>query len=821
MKNKLFVSSIRKIKASNRRFISLLFMALLGVGFFAGIKATSPDMLKTIDDYLDSNNVYDIEIVSTLGLTNDDIEKIETLDIASSVVGVKAIDEIVTINDQEKIIRAISLTDINEVLLVDGSLPKKRNEIVVEKRLLDENDLKIGDSITIDNKSLNNNEFKIVGVIESPLYFSSYRGTSAIGNGELNYYTYILEDTFDIDYYSSIYLTLSDCKNQMTNSSSYLDSVEEAITSLEDIKSEREEARFNLLYQEQIDYMKSLGLTINEDDFPKPTWYIFDRENNQAYTTFIDATESLRKLGTVFPLVFYVVAILISLISMTRMVTEDRLEIGTLKGLGFSNHHITFRYIMYSFLATTIGGVIGMVIGFNLIPRVIWSIYEAMFAIPYFICEANFYYGIIGISIALLCICGATFLATYKTLKEKPSELMRPKAPKIGKKILLERIPFFWNKINFSNKITIRNIFRYKKRILVTIIGIAGSTSLILTGFGLKDSVTNVVDYNYNHVFIYDAMVSLKENSDLDSLMTLLDSNNDIEAKVKASYITTNLYNSDKDSLDVNLIVPNDSEELDKVIRLNDLANDKKTIKLSNNYVVLSEKLARSLNVKVKDKVLFKVNDEYKEVQVSNIVENYIRDYAYMTKETYEDIFGDYDTNVIFLKNSDNYDTSFNKDIMNDTNVSSLISSEGSSKLIRDVLLSLNSVIAVLIISSAILAFVILYNLSNINISERKREISTLKVLGFYDEEVDSYIIKENYFITTIGILLGLFFGLYLSHYIISTCEPQYVMFIREVKVNSYIISAIIALVFTLIVNVITHYNLKKIDMVESLKSNE
>ena len=821
MKNKLLISNLRKIKSSYKRFISLMCMALLGVGFYAGIKATSPNMLKTLDNYLDEQNVYDLEIVSTLGLTDDDINKINELGISDKVVGIKSIDEIIELNKLEKIIKVSSVSDINKIILKEGNLPKKDNEIVVEQKFLKENKLSIGDTISINNDNLVTNEFIIVGTIESPLYFSSYRGTTNVGNGELNYYTYVLESAFKVDYYTNIYLTLNDTKNLITNSDSYLNEIEESKEKLESIKRDREQVRFNELYQDKINYMESLGLTVNKKDFPSSTWYIFDRSDNQGYTTFIDATESMKQIGTVFPLVFYVVAILISLISMTRMVMEDRTEIGTLKGLGFYNYQIASKYLTYSFLATVIGGTLGMLIGFSIIPRVIWSIYKALFTIPTFICNFEFYYGIIGLLVAVTCICGSSIIASYTTLKDKPSELMRPKAPKIGKKIFLEKITFIWEKLSFSAKITIRNIFRYKKRVLVTIIGIAGSTSLILVGFGLKDSVTNVAYYNYNNVFVYDKMITLKNNADTISLMELLKTNDDITSTIKASYEVVDLYNFNKDKLDVNLIVPEDESNFSDVIRLNDINNDKKVITLKDNYIALSEKLALTLKVKVGDKVLFKINDNYKEVEISNIVENYVRDYAYMTKNTYENLFETYNINTVFIKNNESYDNNFDKKIIKNENVSNLISKDVSSNLIENVLSSLNSVVVVLIVSSAILAFVILYNLSNINISERKREISTLKVLGFYDEEVDAYITRENYFITIIGIAIGLYIGLYLSHYIISTCEPEFIMFIREIKLESYIISALISLIFTIIVNIITHINLKKIDMVESLKSNE
>lgn len=818
MKNKLLVSSIRKIKEQIKRFFSLVCMALLGVGFFVGIKGTSPDMMKTLDHYLDEHNVYDIEIVSTLGLTDEDIEEIKKLDIADNIIGVKSTDEIISFENREKVVKIISITDMNKITLVEGNLPQVENEIVVERQMLEENKLSIGDFIEINSETLTPHSLKIVGIVESPIYFSTSRGSSQVGNGKLDYYTYVLENAFHIDYYNSIDMTLKGTSETITNSRSYLDIIEKGKKKLESIREEREEERFRTLYQDQIEYMNSLE--ISTESLPKVTWYIFDRENNSGYGTFIDSSSSIKQIGSIFPLIFYIIAILISLISMMRMVTEERTEIGTLKGLGFSNFHIMLRYILYSFLATTIGSIIGMIIGFQLIPRIIWNVYTSLFTIPEFICEFDIYYSVIGMFVAIFCICGSSMVAAYRTLKDKPSELMRPEAPKIGKKILLEKISFVWKRLSFSNKIVIRNIFRYKKRILVTVIGITGSTALILVGFGLKDSVNNIVDYNFNKIFVYDSMINLKENHDINSLIDLLDKNNGIDKKVKVRMETIDLYNSKKESRNINLVVPEDENELDNVIHLSNIA-DNKTIYLYDNEVVLTEKLSKMLHVKVGDEVSFLVNDQYEILYVSEITQNYIGDYVYMTKNTYEEVLKDYKVNTILLKQFDNYDENFNREIMNHDSVSNFVSTKTSSELIESLLSSLDSVVIVLIVSSAMLAFVILYNLSNINISERKREISTLKVLGFYDEEVDAYITKENYFITIIGILLGLYIGLYLSHYVISTCELDYIMFIRKIELKSYIVSALISFIFTIIVNKITHYNLKKIDMIDSLKSIE
>ena len=822
MKNKLLLSSVRKIKSSYKRFLSLMFLSLLGVGFYVGIKASAPNMVITLDNYLDAQNMHDIEVIGTLGLTYEDILEIEKLGFVNEIYGIKSIDHVISINDYDKNIRILSLNKINEVVLREGRLPENTNEIVVDWKFIKESDYQIGDYLSIDTDGLKNNELKIVGIIESPLFHAhEYMGTTTVGNGKLHYVAYTLESAFKENAYSSINLTIDGSKNLETGSEEYKELVSSSIEKIELIKETREQERFDSLFKEQIEYMNNFGIAVDMEEFPKSKWYIFDRTDNLSYSTFMTMSESIREIGNVFPILFYLVAILISLISMSRMVDEDRLEIGTLKGLGFSNQKIISRYVLYAFSATFVGGIIGMFIGFNFFPTVIWNIYESIFIIPNFQCVFHMEYASIGLIIAIICICGSAIINAKKSLKEKPSELMRPKAPKVGKQIWLEKITFIWNKLKFSNKITIRNIFRYKGRVLVTIIGIASSTALIVTGIGLKDATVNISKFNYYNVHVYDEMIGVNAEEDVDSLINLLNDNKNVVHTVRANYEVTEIYNIDKESIEVNLISPENSNELEKVIRLNDVNDDYKRVNLEKDKAVLSEKLARVMNVEVGNHIYFKINEKYIAVEVSHIVENYIGNYVYISKEKYKEIYDKYDGNTLFLKMAKELSEEDAKEIMKNEAVSSLISKSTMLEQANNILESLNSVVIVLVAASAILAFTILYNLSTINISERRREISTLKVLGFYDEEVDSYITKENYFITIIGIIIGCVSGTYLQRYVSSTAEPHDLMFGDEIKFTTYIIAAALSIIFTLIVSYITHFSLKKIDMIESLKSNE
>ena len=383
MKSMLIKHIFIKIKANYKRFLSLLSMALLGVGFYSGIQACSPDMLKTLDNFYDNNNVYDIEITSNLGMTEENLK----------------------------------------------------------------DNLKINDNINIENKN-----YKIVGTIISPLYFSTEKSNTTLGSGKIDYYAYLIEDEIKNEVYSNIYINVSNAKKELTNSDKYKSLVKEVTNSIEKIKAEKEKDRYNELYGDIIKNSKKYGISIDQTKFIKPKWYIQNRLNNESYKELINASDNIKKLGNIFPLIFFAISILVSLISMMRMIEEDRTENGTLKSLGYNNFEITLKYIIYSLLATIIGSISGVFIGSYLIPYVIWNIYKKLFFIPKFIYLINSSFNALGLLICTLCICGTAIFVCIHNLKEKPANLMRPKNPKSGKKIFIEKINFIWkNKIFRKN----------------------------------------------------------------------------------------------------------------------------------------------------------------------------------------------------------------------------------------------------------------------------------------------------------------------------------------------------------------------------------
>ncbi len=819
MKTKLLKHIFMKIKDNYKRFLSLICMAFLGVGFYAGIQSSSPDMLKTLDNFYDENNVYDISVISNVGLTEDDLLKLSKIKNVELAINIQEKDTYLEIEENNYVVKLIEYnSQMNNVYIKEGRLPKNNNEVSVDNALLENNNLKLGDSITIDGK-----KYSIVGNVISPLYFSAERPNSNLGSGKVDYYIYVYNGSLDLEAYSNIYITVKGAKKYLTNSDSYKKLINNVKKDIDLIKDKQQDIRYDELYSDIIETSEMYGISIDESNFIKPKWYIYDRLDNTSYKELINASDNLKKIGNIFPIIFFAISVLVSLISMMRMIEEDRVENGTLKSLGYNSFHITLKYVIYSLLATTIGSSVGAIFGSYMIPSVIWNIYKKIFFIPKFIYLLKSDYNALGLWICILCICGTSVIVCIKNLREVPANLMRPKAPKSGKKILLERINFIWKKLKFSDKITIRNIFRYKSRVITTVLGIAGCTSLILAGFGLKDSIKDVTDFQFNNIIKYDKLLMTNESiNQIDIEKELL---NDDKVENFTNVNTQNikvLFNDEEQ--EVTMITPDDFNSISKSISLIDLKTNNIIDNISDNSCIISEKTAKLLDIDVGDKISLLDNDNNKyDIKVSYIIKNYINQYLYINKNTYNNLFNNYKINsvLISLKDKDKNSKEFDKKYISNGYALTIVDNDDMKNSMNDMLGSIDSIVAILIIAAASLAFVVLYNLSNINISERKREIATLKVLGFYPSEVDKYINRETVLLTILGIGIGLLFGSYLSHFIISTCEPDYIMFDRHVYTLSYFYSLFITVIFTIIVTIVTHFNLKKINMVTSLKNVE
>lgn len=1125
MKKALFKDTIKEIKKTYKRFISILLMAALGVGFFAGVRATSPDMELTIDKYFDNQNVYDLNVISTLGLTDEDLKSISNVDGVEKAVGIYTEDVYVKCKDEEVVVKTFGIEEnINQIELLEGSLPINPDECIIETDMKTLENINLGDYIDIredldedEEPTFKNTNLKVVGIGRSPLYLSTDRGTTTLGNGKIAYIVYVNKNNIDSDIYTEIDIIAKDARKYNTlGDEEYKTIIDNIETNLEEIKDERQVARYNeliseatekldeaqdefdtekadaekkiadaekeivdgkkelqdaendlsegrktadkeindakiklddaqnqiILNQEALDDNKiffeakkkeaedgikqieagiaqieqtltelnsqksdaenvlngikqieaelnsknaelnkleeklSVAVTeeeknkineqigiINENihfleaqkvaleqtgitqdalnqietgiatcntqkaelemqiqniktelakgeneltqgqlqlndawnkiqsgkaeletkkadlemefadaekeikdakaeladgekelaekkiefeteirdaekklidarekvnDIEVAKWYIQDRTGNSAFNSYSQDTENIERIGEVFPIVFFIIATLISLTSMSRMVEEQRVQIRTLKALGYSRLQIMSKYIIYSLLASVVGGFLGASFGLYFFPAVIISMYQMMYELYDIVLEFNVYYTTLGMGIMTGCIVGATIYTAYKELVSTPAEMMRPKAPKAGKRVLLERIPFIWKHLNFTQKVTIRNMFRYKKRFLMTIIGIAGCTALILAGFGLRDSVSNVMDFQYVDVYDYDMMISLKNtltDDEISSLITKLEQKKEIKDCVPVYMSAEDVKNDDLKE-EAQIVVTNNQDELQNVIRLKELEDGIK-LNLSDNGVIITDKLAQLVDAEVGQKIILSDSDgnEY-EVNVEGITEHYISHYVYMTDEFYNKTFNDkYVPNILLTQYekelSDEEENNLSEELLLNSKVMAVTLTEYLMTMMDETLESLNLVVYVLIVSAGLLAFIVLYNLSNVNISERIRELATIKVLGFYDKEVYDYVTREIVLLTIIGILIGLVLGIILNTFILGTCEVGMLRFKKIVLPQSYIYSALITIVFTYIINFMTYFSLKKIDMIESLKSVE
>lgn len=565
-------------------------------------------------------------------------------------------------------------------------------------------------------------------------------------------------------------------------------------------------------------------------DLAQPEWFALDLRKNAGFAGYEQDTDRVAAIGLVFPLIFFLVAALVSLTNMTRMVEDDRTAIGVMKALGYGRMAIASKYLIYAALAAAGGIVLGIVVGSSLFPRVIADAYGIMYTLPPVMTPINAESSLTASAGALLCAVLPAFLVCQGELMSTPASLMRPRSPKEGKRILLERIGFIWKHINFSKKVTCRNIFRYKKRLMMTVFGVAGCTALIFTGFGLKDSIRLMVPKQYEEIQKYDMLLALKENptaeeqAALDAVLT--------DTETLGESLPLHQETADASTTmgmqEITLFVPQDSEGQEDFLEFIALRERRtgNALSLPDDGAVITEKLGKLLGVGVGDDLVLKDEDNRQVVvTVRGIAENYVYHYVYMSSSAYKAAFGgDAEENALLGRLSDTSEeaeNSLSKALLETGAVSGVSFNTAIRANFDDMIQALDLVVVVLILSAAALAFVVLFSLTSINIDERKRELATLKVLGFYDGETSMYLYRENIILTVLGILAGLVLGCFLLFYVITTAEMDMVMFTRQTKWTNYVVSSLITIAFSLTVNLLTNRVIRKINMVESLKSVE
>ena len=1183
MNKSMLKNTFRSIKYTFSRFISIVLIVAVGLAFFAGIKASSPDMKLTAEQYFYRSNLFDLKVQSSIGLTNADINAIAAVEGVEYVMPGKFIDALVWVNDKieadidgtqistraygidleflaDKAAGIYDGSFINQPQLIDGRFPTAANECLVDaSRLSTPDSYQIGSTIRLEGDgdsifaTLNINEFKIVGIIRSPLYVSFERGNSLVGSGKIGTFIYIPNEAFDTDYYTEIYVTVKDAdkfssfsaaylehvnavgenisaisqarlssratqlnaslppqisqatttlniktqqadsafaeakaqveqlkqlvengdeilaaaqkeynskfsqaqqillnnqtdynekvaaynsqhaiveesqrvydtqfalfqeqesqanaalstlktseaqltaaQNTITTTESLITTVQTVLTSLEAVqtqalnqeqlqgiigvlegaypelyksiinltaqgtatsainlinpiliqkkaelaqaqieldtqkisyerylneynsakalldsaratldakKTELETAKLALqtAYQQLISYGNSISdgkttitmeqiqaqqqlyaLQMQVENAPasyaaaekklndamgevnreilkaktqiknatsllgkisEAKWTISDRTVSPGYESFCSTIDNIAVLANIFPVFFIIVAALVCLTTMTRMVADERVQMGTLKALGYDDKAIISKYIIYALIAAFLGTALGVSIGLYAFPHAISAAYGIMYDMPPLQITFPIMTVIISILIAVASTVLAAYIASRRELDGKPAILMRPKAPRPGKRVLLERVGFIWKRLNFTTKVTFRNTFRNAQRFVMTIFGIAGCTALLLAGAGMNDSVAAIITKQYNERAIskYDFQIVFSENQSENSpaLSAVIADERTDSAMLTAMSSVTAHAEGDDFLMDVYTLVPQKPEEMKSYIDLR-TRKSARTISLNDKGAVITEKLAKKTGVGVGDSIVIRTADDKEySVIVADIAENYTFHYIYMTPTVYTAVFGKTPDYAYALGNLteevrnasatavDGIATDKSMlatDLMKNVHINAVAYTTDSMEMLSEITNALSLVVLVFIISAAILAIVVLYNLSNINIQERIREVATIKVLGFYDKEVSSYIFRENIILTVIGAAIGLVIGIGLHALIINFAEIDTVMFGRDIAPLSFLLAVLATFIFAAIVNIIMHKKLKKISMTASFITAE
>lgn len=1137
-KTALLKTSIREIKQSPARFLSILGIIFLGVAFFVGIGATGPDMIKSADHYYGKTKLADMSIYSSLGFSAEDKavlleeENIQTVNLQYLLD--------LPLSQKNTVFRFLSLTgkdELNQLHVVEGQLPKAKNEILLDSNLSDAKDYQIGDTFEILAKDdpenqLKEHEFKIVGFAQSPEFIdNSKRGNTNVGNGSITAFAYLLPEAFQMDAYSRMLISFDDLRTEVAYSQNYVDLMnknkaqvtsllaprkqgrldeirEKALKELNDnqreideanaqiekgakqlndalktleagkkeleagqqtfdsemanaeaqiryqrdqlvsaqaeldqqratlesqqqalnqqskeltaaeeqlepllaqkatleaslaqlegvqqqygelvvlldgfaevpkeaqpsaieaIKStasalsaqlsaspelsgtfatfaaevtveniaetqtvirsagdlieqqrlevqqslttlatqqqelaaarqalvagqaqidagrdalaqgqaeidrgfeqlnqgeqtlaeqrqqgqseldaarqefetgqeayEKEAQAFQKLQDETLPDLKAAQRTIDQereklDELEPATFTYVLRDDNPGYLEYEENANRISSIATVFPTIFFLIAALVSLTTMGRMIEEKRTEIGTYKALGYKNSEVSLKFIIYSLTAGLTGTLLGLLVGFYLFPTIIINAYGQLYNMTEFPTPWYLSYSLIGFAVGLFCTVGISMIVLRVDLMSSPATLLRPKAPKAGKTILLERIQPLWRRLNFNQKVTMRNLFRYKSRMFMTVFGIAGCTAMILTGFGLKNSISDIVPIQFNEVWRYQGIVTFDEEAstqaieEYQSAVSQLDL---LSATLGMTSENLTVAQTGKASQEVTVYVPENPAELSDFVSFADRKTGE-VYALGDNGVIINEKLAKLFQLAIGDTIELKNGDnEIFEVNISGITENYVGHFAYFSPTYYEEIFGEiptYNSELLLFSEAltKEQENQIANDLMKQDRVLNVTFLSDSSTALDDTTEILNIVVWLLIISAGLLAFIVLYNLNNINISERIRELSTIKVLGFYNKEVTMYIYRENIFLTLFGIIAGLFLGQILHGYVLATVELDMLMFSPEIHLLSYLYSSLITLFFTIIVGFVMYQKLKHVDMIEALKSND
>ena len=863
---------LREISKTKSKFISIMIIMFLGVFIFVGLKETSPAMVNTYNKYIERHKIYDLRVSHNFGINEEDMKIINSLDNVdlSESYFIKKLQ----ITNSNEFVNIESLTE-KLVLpkLTEGALPNDDREIALVESL--QGSYKIGDEISfISDKSESNTlkqyNFKVVGFVQGADHIE-------VSNNNLankDYFGYVKRDVFKFENVSGVNIKLKDInykysdkdyikevnktrdnlieklktqqkideKNYLEKNNKKLNENEKVINQAqEQLNSVKEKLKLlknvdSKSYNEQVeklnkaqkeidDNKKKLNIgkvSLSEESYPR-----FSVENIRGlknYAQFIDSASSLTFVANVFSIFLFVVSILVSLTTLTRMIDENRINIGTLKSLGYSNYQISKKYFVYGGLSTLIGTVLGIIGAYLVIVPIIYNSYARFFTFntPEIVYTPSII--IAAFIISLGCISLAIYIPLRKNLREKSAYLLRPKAPSGGSRIFLEKIPFIWSRLSFLRKVTFRNIFRYKIRMLMTIFGVAGCLTLMFIGFGIRYGVINISNEQFKVINKVDIAATYNpyiDNESVEKLQKEIDNNKNIKASTKIN-IQLATFESNNEIVDSAQLITVNKDDYKDYITLTD--NDDKGINLPGDGAVVSEKLAYLHKLNIGDSFNVIVNNKEYTLTVGEINKNYFGHTIYINKDYYESVFKKQYKNNTFLMQTTGGKETVESVVSNLNNNSDIVNISDNSKIqeiLDNFIKGIDIIVAVMVICSVTLALVVLYNLINVNVSERIRELSTIKVLGFYPSEVTIYVFREIFYLSGVGIILGNYLGYKMYLKIILELAGRDMMFSSKVPLVVYLLASGITILITIIVMIVMHKKLKKVNMVEALKAIE
>lgn len=872
----------RTITGNVKRFASIALICALGVSIMIGLRAGCEDLRRSVDAYFSQQNVYDISVQGTLGLSDDDVDAVAALDGVDVAEGIYSETVYTPVGKTIKraAVQSLSQKDIDQPVLIDGDLPEAADEVAVTSSYLKRSKKKIGDTLTFEDKASANNSgtegddeagaasttvfrrgtYTITAEVADPTDIAANTGSSFRATGTNDYAFYVDESAASISSYTAIHVRVDSSSDLYCFSADYTDKVADVMDEIERIRHAREKTRrkellkdtskmVELQSQQALSDLAASGLsgaqlkaqqqTIEEqaaaslkeasDSLGSSTWYVQDRSGIGSFASVDSDMSSIEAIATAFPAIFFVVAVLISLTTATRMVEEERTLIGLYKALGYSRNKILSKYVGYALAACLVGGVVGNLVGFIALPLFLFHVFTSMYVVPNM---QLFYSAAMSIgSVALFAVgvAGAAFVACRRELAESPAALMRPKAPRAGSRILLERVRPLWSRLGFLNKVTARNLFRYKMRFFMTTFGIAGCCALVICGLGIRDTVVGLSDRQYGGVTRYD-LLAVSTSGELADLTAELEgraaaegSKVSLDSKIAVQLESvTAEFGGKKESVQI-VVVPTESvDALGRYVRLADA--DGGSIELVNAGCDLSKSAQMVLGAKVGEKIELQDSAlDTASVRVASTSMNYLGSTVYLSQDAYEKAFGKkMQANALIAKLDGGADDQI--DFCRSAKADGWLSVSSTADQVKNFeknFAIINAVVVLVTAMAAALSFVVVFTLSNTNISERERELATIKVLGFNRREVHRYVNKETLILTGIGAVVGVPLGYVLARSFTYVLQMPSLYFDVHVQPVSYVIAVALSFVFTIVVNQATNRSLNRIDMVGALKSAE